>query len=317
MAEFDLIQRYLRPLNVSRPDLLLGIGDDCALLSPPAGQALAASLDCLNAGVHFPLDTCPFDIGYKALAVNLSDLAAMGAEPLWFMLGLSLPQADADWLAQFAAGVGALATRYQLSLVGGDTTQGPLSISVQIQGAVPADKALRRSGAQVGDDLWVSGYLGDAGAGLALALAQTPADTADRQYLLQRLNRPSPRVELGLALRGKASAAIDISDGLLADLSHILRASGVRACIELEALPLSAPLLAEQGLACAEQLALTAGDDYELCFCLPVEWRDWLLAQAPDCRRIGQILAGQGIELHRQGQSVAMPARAGFEHFQS
>lgn len=316
MAEFELIQRHFSGLGVQRSDVLLGIGDDCALLQPPK-EALAVSLDCFNEGIHFPVGTAPFDIGYKALAVNLSDLAAMGAQPLWFMLGLSLPAANPAWIADFSAGLSALATRYSVALVGGDTTRGPLSISIQIQGSVPPSQALRRLGARPGDGIWVSGSLGDAAAGLRIALASLAVTGPDADYLLQRLNRPSPRIELGLALRGRASAAIDISDGLLADLGHILQASGCGARLQQERLPLSAPLLRSVPVATAIQSALTGGDDYELCFCLPEVHTDWLQQQGFECYRIGQICPEPGIQLLADGQSVMLPTQSGYEHFRA
>lgn len=234
MAEFDLIAR-IRQRVVLRDDVVLGIGDDGALLAPPPGQLLAVTMDTLNAGVHFPPETAPADIGWKALAVNLSDLAAMGAEPAWCTLSLTLPRADTAFVDGFCDGFLALAAQHGVALVGGDTTRGPLSVSITAHGFVPAGAALRRDGARIGDEVWVSGSLGDA----AGALRQWQAGAPMAPALRDRLDRPTPRVALGQALRGLASACIDISDGLLADLTHICRASGVGAEVDIDALPAS------------------------------------------------------------------------------
>ena len=309
MHEFDLIAR-IRARAALRGDVVLGIGDDCALLAPPAGMQLAVTMDTLNVGVHFPADTVPYDIGWKALAVNLSDLAAMGAQPAWCTLSLSLPGADAVFLDGFTDGFLTLAKQHDFALIGGDTTRGPLSISVTAHGLVAPGSALRRTGAQVGDDVWVSGTLGDA----AGALRQWQQGDAMTPVLRERLDRPIPRVALGRALRGVASSCIDISDGLLADLSHICRASGVAAQLDAQALPSSEAL--RQAFDTATRLALQAsgGDDYELCFTAPAAQRDVLhaLSQALNLplTHIGDIVTGAGVCC--EGVDVAA---AGYQHF--
>ena len=235
--EFELIERIKRRVSL-RDDVMLGIGDDAAVLRVPADHELVVTADTLNAGVHFPVETVPFDVGWKALAVNLSDLAAMGARPAWCTLSLSLPQADTPWVDAFVDGLLALAQTHRVSLIGGDTTRGPLSISITAMGFVPTGAALRRQGAQPGDEIWVTGTLGDA----AAALTQWQVGSDIDASLRSRLDRPTARVEAGLALRGRASACIDVSDGLLADLGHVLRASGVGARIEHSSLPISGSL---------------------------------------------------------------------------
>jgi len=237
MTEFTLIER-IRARAATRPDVLLGIGDDAALLAVPAGQALVVTTDTLIAGVHFPAETAPADIGWKALAVNLSDLAAMAATPAWCTLALTLPDADGDWVDAFLDGFLELAEQHGVALVGGDTTGGPLSITVTAQGFVPSDVALRRDGAQAGDDIWVTGTLGDAAGGLA----QWQRQGLMSAKLRHRLDRPTPRVAAGLGLRGLAHAAIDVSDGLAADLGHVLAASRLGAEVELGRLPTSRSL---------------------------------------------------------------------------
>ena len=237
VAEFDLIERIRRRVAI-RDDVLLGIGDDAALLQPPAGMQLVVAMDTLNSGVHFPPDTAPADIGWKALAVNLSDLAAMGALPAWCTLSLSLPDADGEFVDGFLDGFLALASQHDLALVGGDTTRGPLSICVAVHGFIDAGQALRRDGARAGDDLWVSGTLGDA----AAALSYWQSGGAIDPTLRMRLDRPTPRVSLGHVLRGIATSCIDVSDGLLADLGHVCKASGVGALVDVDALPASPTL---------------------------------------------------------------------------
>ncbi|MGQ0529377.1 MAG: thiamine-phosphate kinase, partial [Panacagrimonas sp.] len=264
--EFALIRRYFHGLTPTAADVRLGIGDDCALMSVPSGFELAVSTDTLVAGRHFPLSTPAYDIGWKSLAVNLSDLAAMGATPRWFTLALSLQHADDQWLAQFSAGMRELALMHDTVLVGGDTTRGPLNINITVMGLVPDTQALRRSGARIGDLICVTGSLGDA----ALALRLMQQDQAEPDETLRtRLDRPQPRVRAGLAMRGLASAAIDLSDGLAGDLLHLLGASGVGAVIHTADLPTSAAF--QRSCRPSERLALqhAGGDDYELCGCLP------------------------------------------------
>ncbi len=311
--EFTLID-HIRRRAAGRGDVVLGIGDDAALLQPPAGMLLAVATDTLNAGVHFPGDTPPADIGWKALAVNLSDLAAMGATPAWASLSLSLPAADADWLDGFLDGFLALADAHDVALVGGDTTRGPLSVSVTVHGFVPPGAALRRDGAQVGDDVWVTGTLGDAAAALALW-----RDGDADPVLRARLDRPVPRVEAGRALAGIAHAAIDISDGLLADLGHLCAASGVGADIELGALPASQALLARFDDEARASLQATGGDDYELCFTAPAMARTAIASLAGVAiTRIGRVVAGAGTARALRGDGSAwVPVRAGYAHFEA
>ncbi|TCT20561.1 thiamine-phosphate kinase [Thermomonas haemolytica] len=308
-GEFDLIARIRRRI-AARDDVALGIGDDCALLAPPPGIQLAVTMDTLNAGVHFPPETAPADIGWKALAVNLSDLAAMGAQPAWCTLSLTLPHADAAFVDGFCDGFLALAAQHDVALVGGDTTRGPLSVSIAAHGFVPAGAALRRDGARVGDEVWVSGTLGDA----AGALAQWQAGTAIAPPLRARLDRPTPRVALGLALRGIASACIDISDGLLADLAHICRASGVGAELEADTLPASDALRGAFAADARRVLQATGGDDYELCFTAAAAQREAVQALGARLElpltRIGRIVAGSGV--HCAGLDDLAP---GYQHF--
>lgn len=325
LDEFSLIER-IAARTAARADIMLGIGDDCALLAPPAGQVLAVTADTLNAGVHFPLETPAFDIGWKTLAVNLSDLAAMGARPAWCTLALSLPDSDPVWLEAFADGLFALADAAGITLVGGDTTRGPLSLSVTAMGWVPATQALRRDGACAGDLVWVSGVPGEAA--LALALWQqgrldVAAVQADPllETLRQRLLRPSPRNALGLALRGIASAAIDVSDGLGADLGHVCQRSGLAAQLQLAALPVS-PALAR--FAAGEQawpLQTGGGDDYELCFSAPAAAHDRVLAAAASAgvavHCIGRLQAGQGVHWQDPAGLPWLPPRRGYDHFAS
>lgn len=313
-GEFELIRDYFqRPL--ADPDVRLGIGDDCALIAVPAGEELAVTTDTLVAGRHFPESAAPFDIGWKSLAVNLSDLAAMGATARWVTLALTLPTNDDAFLGEFARGFFALAAQERISLVGGDTTRGPLSITVTALGTVPAGAALRRSGARAGDDLYVSGTLGDAGLGLRLELDQWMDELPPeaREVALSRLHRPTPRLTLGIALRGHASACIDVSDGLAQDLGHILAASAVGAELELSALPRSAAL-ATIDPAFADILALTSGDDYELLFAAPPSARAALGTLPVPCARIGRLTGEPGLRFFREGTPVDMPV-AGFTHF--
>jgi thiamine-monophosphate kinase len=328
--EFDLIEIIRARTAQPRGDVVLGIGDDAALLKPPPGQQLVACTDTLVAGVHFPQGAAAQDIGWKSLAVNLSDLAAMGATPAWAMLALTLPQPDRRFVEGFADGFAQLARTHALSLVGGDTTQGPLSITVSAFGFVPAvpgeelRRALLRSGARVGDAVFVTGTLGDAAAALDL-IRDAGLGTRDsmneqaRSELLKRLNRPEPRVAAGLALRGVASACIDVSDGLLADLGHVCEASGVGAIVEADALPLSSAMLA---LFDAEQrrgFALAGGDDYELCFTASVDRADRIAADFArlgfGAARVGRIVAEPGVRVRDANGSTVEPPRRGWQHF--
>lgn len=314
-GEFDLIDR-IRARARGRSDVILGIGDDAALLRVPAEKALAVAMDTLNAGVHFPAETAASDIGWKSLAVNLSDLAAMGAQPAWctLSLSLSLPEAEAAWLDAFLDGFFELADRYGIALVGGDTTRGPLSICATVHGFVDADRALRRDGAKPGDDLWISGTLGDAAGALALWRDGKEAVPA----LRARLDRPVPRVSLGLALAGIANSAIDVSDGLIADAGHICAQSGVGAEIEIERLPASEVLRAAFDEDVRRSLQSGGGDDYELCFSAPPEAREAIENAARESgtpvTRIGRVIAGSGVRALLDGREWK-PSSSGYAHF--
>ncbi|MEN8214560.1 MAG: thiamine-phosphate kinase [Pseudomonadota bacterium] len=317
LSEFALIDDYIATSDSKRPDVCLGIGDDCAVLDVPAGKSLAVSMDTLVEGRHFTEDADPASLGYKALAVNLSDLAAMGAIPAWATLSLTLPEADTRWLEAFMQGFLQLADRFGVQLVGGDTTRGPLSITVQIQGFVDPGKMMRRNGARAGDLLYVTGMLGDAG--LALRLQQRgKLDPKKHRELQQRLDRPTPRVDAGLQLAAIATAAIDLSDGLIGDLGHIMQQSQVGATIELERLPVSQAVAEAIRADDDWSLPLSSGDDYELCFTLPEEKQRQLqqLSAKLDCQvtRIGVIEQQPGIRcITSAGKAVAVTS--GYDHF--
>ncbi len=316
-SEFDLIREFFGSSGAAANGVVLGIGDDCALLNVPAGMELAVSMDTLLEGVHFPESTAAADVGYKALAVGLSDLAAMGAKPVWATLALTLPGIDRSWLRGFSEGFFSLAKEQCVALVGGDTTRGPLTaVTVQVHGLVPQGRDLRRAGARCGDLIYVTGSLGDA----ALALQLMQREIPEKGWLQQRLNRPTARVEQGVALRELASACIDISDGLLADLGHILEASGVGARLELERIPLSEHYLAcENILQERYQLALAGGDDYELCFTIPPEKRTRLerlfTRQGWPCSCIGVIESQPGLRCFLDDGSRYHPHSKGYDHF--
>ncbi|GAA3934043.1 thiamine-phosphate kinase [Luteimonas lutimaris] len=313
-AEFSLIDAIARRA-AARDDVVLGIGDDAAILAVPAGRQLVVAMDTLNAGVHFPEDTAAADIGWKALAVNLSDLAAMGAQPAWCTLSLSLPEPGAGWVDGFLDGFLTLAALHGVALVGGDTTRGPLSVCVTAHGLVEAGRALRRDGACVGDDLWVTGAPGDA----AGALAQWRAGGERDAALRARLDRPTPRVEAGLALAAVAHAAIDVSDGLLADLGHVCAASGMGMEVELDALPASPMLAAAFDPGQRRVLQCTGGDDYELCFTAAREQREGIavIAEAVGVAmtRIGRVVPGDAVVALECDGRRWDPPRRGFEHF--
>ena len=312
--EFDLIAR-IRARAGTRGDVVLGIGDDAALLQVPADRQLAVSMDTLNAGVHFPEDTAPAAIGWKALAVNLSDLAAMGAQPAWCTLSLSLPQADPAWIDGFLDGFLSLAERHGVALVGGDTTRGALSVGVAVHGLVAPGRALRRDGARVGDEIWVTGSLGDAAAALAAQLAGAALDRG----LRERLDRPTPRVEAGLALSDIAGACIDVSDGLLADLGHVCAGSGVGAGVEIAALPSSDALRTTFEAERCRLLQAGGGDDYELCFTAPASAHEAVrkvasaAATAVSC--IGRIEEGAGVTARLADGGAWLAAPSGWRHF--
>ncbi|MFT4520903.1 MAG: thiamine-monophosphate kinase [Halioglobus sp.] len=303
-SEFSLIYRYFAHLG-GGDAVDLSVGDDCALLQLAPGERLAVSVDTMVADVHFPQDSFPEDIGYRCVAAAASDLAAMGARPLGMTIALTLPQADEFWLHTFSQGVALAVSEYQLPLVGGDTTCGPLTLSVQVMGALPLDQALLRGGATVGDGLYVSGTLGDAAGALAFLQGEWQPEPDYAEFLLNRFNRPVARLALGRELLGRASAAIDISDGLLADAGHIAAASGVRLEIETELLPLSTALRSHESHQQVLSWALAGGDDYELCFCLPAD------AVVPKgATRIGRVVEGAGVDC---GLDIDFPA--GYQHF--
>lgn len=317
MGEFELIRHYFAaaPCAQAAEGVALGIGDDCALLDLPPGEQLAISTDTLVAGVHFPDPCDPYLLGQRALAVAASDLAAMGATPLGFTLALCLPMATDDWLQGFARGLNQMAQQCGLALIGGDTTRGPLSLTLTVLGRVPVGQALCRRGAQLGDLLCVGGVLGEAAAALPLVLGQRQVAAELAAPLLARYWSPAPQLALGQALRGKATAALDVSDGLLADCGHIATASGVALQVERARLPISAALLALLDPPAAQGCALSGGDDYVLAFTLPAAQLPALLADGWPITVIGQVVAGQGVQLlDETGQPIAVPVR-GYQHF--
>ena len=317
MGEFELIRTYFAaaPCAQGGEGIALGIGDDCALLAVPPGEQLAISTDTLVAGVHFADPCDPFLLGQRSLAVAVSDLAAMGAHPLAFTLALTTPTVAADWLQRYAQGLNAMAQRCGVGLVGGDTTRGPLSLTLTVFGRVPAGQALTRSGAQPGDLLCVGGELGNAAGALPLVLGQRTADAAIAEPLLAHYWSPQPQLALGQALRGKATSALDISDGLLADCGHIAQASRVRLLIEHDRLPISLALQEFLGDAAAQQAALSGGDDYVLAFTLPAVELPTLLADGWPVHVIGRVVEGQGVGvLDAHGQDIT-PTTRGYQHF--
>ena len=344
MGEFELIRRYFErraSASAANPVVALGIGDDCALLSPRPGTQLAVSTDLLVQGTHFFADVCPNALGHKALAVNLSDLAAMGARPLGFTLALALPAVDEAWLEQFSAGLFALADAHQCTLIGGDTTRGPLTICITVWGEIPvADGepgALRRSGAQAGDDVFVSGHLGEARLALLALQGQLNLPDALLQSARLRLERPTPRVELGLALRGIATSAIDLSDGLAGDLGHIMNSSGLGSTLETEYIlnTIDIKYRAENAFNLSTisnnknydsekyllSLILTGGDDYELAFTAPPQQREAVLRAAAAANtpvtRVGRMDATSGLRLADPAGQVVDFQAASFDHFRA
>jgi len=314
MSEFDLIKRYFtRPA----PSAILGVGDDAALLRIADGMELAVSTDMLVSGTHFLPNADPFLLGHKTLAVNLSDLAAMGADPRWATLALSLPAADENWLQRFSAGFFALADEYGIELIGGDTTRGPLNLCVTIMGEVPMGKALRRNGAKAGDDIWVSGILGMAALGLAYLQGKTELPEEDRLFCLAALHKPQPQVALGLALRDIAHSAIDISDGLLADLGHILECSQLGAEIQFETIPKVDAVNIDEAL--LQNCVLSGGDDYELCFTAAAERRGEIEVIAQKLQlpltRIGLIRVEPGCMVRTAEGGMIKPKESGYDHF--
>ncbi|MFH1816507.1 MAG: thiamine-phosphate kinase [Pseudomonadota bacterium] len=314
--EFDLIAKHF---TRATPGAVLGVGDDCALLAPTPGMQLAVSTDMLLEGRHFSPQDSPAGLGHKSLAVNLSDLAAMGAAPRWATLAIALPEANDAWLTAFARGFFRMADLHGIELVGGDTTRGALTISITVMGEVPPGQALRRDGAQVGDDIWVSGVIGSAALALAYRQGHLFMEQIDAAKVLPALYLPTPRIELGMALRGLASSAIDISDGLLGDLGHILERSRVGATLEFSALPTLPVVQAYLHEAVARECVLAGGDDYELCFTAPASRRDAVRAAAASAgvavTRIGHIHAEPGLTvIDANGQPLHVD-KTGYDHF--
>jgi len=317
LSENQVIEILAAHAGVVRQDVVLGIGDDGAVLQAPHGSQLVQVLDALFEGVHFPVGTPAADLAWRALAVNLSDLAAMGAEPAWATLALSLPRAERDWILDFASGLQECAACYGVALVGGDTVRGPLGTVVEITGFVPAGMALTRGGARPGDGIYVSGYPGLAAAGLAAIQGRIAASDADRPWRQQFL-RPQPRVSEGVQLRTLASACIDLSDGLCTDLARLARASGVAANLRADALPRVPGLDQALGAQAATDMSLAGGDDYELCFTVSPQHQDALARISAQwdcpCTRIGEVLAGDGLRVLVGDQPRPIPPGA-FEHF--
>ncbi|MCP9337076.1 thiamine-phosphate kinase [Stutzerimonas xanthomarina] len=319
MDEFELIRHYFAAAACARVggDVALGIGDDCALLSVPVGEQLAVSTDTLVAGVHFSDPCDPYLLGQRALAVSTSDLAGMGATPIGFTLALTIPSVDPDWLSAFARGLDTMAAGCDMRLIGGDTTRGPLSVTLTVFGRVPVGQALLRSGAKPGDLLCVGGSLGDAAGALPIVLGEREADTAEAAALLRRYWSPQPQLALGQALRGKATAALDISDGLLADCNHIATASSVSLVIEQARVPLSDSLLRFAGTEQALQCALGGGDDYLLAFTLPADALPSMQSEGWPVHVIGHVEVGEGVRLvDADGRSVGI-GHPGYNHFTS
>jgi len=322
LSEFSIINQYFNSRSIQRDDVSVGIGDDAAVTNVPAGTQLVSAVDTLVYGVHFPEQTPAFDIGYKSLAVNLSDLAAMGAKPVWAMLAITMPRADEAWVKQFCDGFFQLAEKHKVQLIGGDTTQGPLTITVQVMGLVPTGKAILRSGAQPGEIIFVSGTLGDAA--VALYGLDKLQDEDKRKYssaidgVVNRLRQPSPRVELGTGIRDIATSAVDVSDGLVADLGHVLEASGVGATLFRERIPVSDYMKAIDISGNSLHWALHGGDDYELCFtaaennCKKIE--DIARRLNISVTKIGVIEQQKKIRLHDKNVCTDL-SPLGYEHF--
>lgn len=327
VMEFELIERYFTVANVQRDDVVLGVGDDAAILTPPAGYELVISTDTLVSGVHFFSDVDPCSLGHKVLAVNLSDLAAMGAQPAWTTLALTLPQVNEHWLSGFSQGFTKLAHQYGVQLIGGDTTRGPLAITVQVMGFVAAGAAFRRDAAMPDDLIYVTGTLGDAGLALQAIQQSLSLPKSDLDELRLRLEQPMPRIVEALALHGIVNAAIDLSDGLLSDLGHILQASGVGAVVNLESLPLSSAFkrcqhgqsAAQLSSRCWQMLPLSGGDDYELCFTIAAQRRadvtQRLAPQGVMAHCIGVIDSSPGLRCLQGDGTLYQPEESGYEHF--
>ncbi len=320
LSEFALIDRYFRNCGAKRADVRLGVGDDAALLDCPPGCDLVAAIDTLVDGVHFPHGCPAASVGHRVLAVNLSDLAAMGARPAWALLALTLPNVDEEWLSEFAAGFAGLAHAHDVALVGGDTTSGPLSATVQILGHVPRSEALLRSGARPGDLVFVSGTPGDAAAGLAVEQGRLTPPGQAATYLRERFLYPTPRMALGKSLRGRASACIDVSDGLLGDVGKLAHSSGYGVELSYDAVPVSEALVEAVGDARARELALTGGDDYELCFTVSPANVGKLRQELPPehwgYSQIGTVRETPGAVVMRDGNVMEF-SHSGYDHFGS
>jgi len=320
LGEFQLIQQFFQREQAENPQagVLLGIGDDCALLQIPTGKTLAVSVDTLVADVHFPADAESELIAERALRTNLSDLAAMGAEPLWFTLALTLPDPNEDWLRSFSRGLFKCAREFNIALVGGDTTSGPLSISIQVMGALEPYTAMRRDGAAAGDFILVTHFLGDGAAALASLQGRCEFNTEHSDYLFERFYRPVPRLAESALIRSIASSALDISDGLVADLQHICNASDLGAVVDVENVPLSPALLALSEKAKAINWALSGGDDYELCFTVSPERMSevaMLIAQGKlNATVIGTMVVGDRVHCEFEGEPFAL-GQTGYRHF--
>jgi thiamine-monophosphate kinase len=318
-SEFELIKQYFQSLTDLDSSIQCGIGDDAAIVKIPQGMDVVLSMDTLLESTHFPAETDPFDIGYKALAVNLSDMAAMGAVPKWVLLSISLPENDETWLKEFASGFLELAKQHSVSLIGGDMSRGPLSITLQIQGLVPTDTALKRDGAQKGDLIYVTGSLGDAGVGLDIIQGKLSIGNEYEAFFLNSLNRPEISIEAGLRVKQIANSAIDISDGLIADLGHILDASHVGAEIEVKKIPLSETMQRCIDETTAWDYALTSGDDYKLCFTASAAQHELIINTFREINIpvscIGKIKGEAGLQLKIPEGTCFDPSGKSFEHF--
>lgn len=318
-GEFDLIARYFTRVGAPRSDVRIGVGDDGAVVLPPAARELVVVTDSLLEGVHFPPGSPAASVGHRAFAVNLSDLAAMGAEPAWALLALTVPRADESWLAQFSRAAGDLCRKHGVALIGGDTTRGPLSVTVTMIGTVPIGQSLERAGGQAGDAVFVSGSPGDSAAGLALEQGRLHvADAMNAEILRDRFLFPTPRCQIGIALRGLASACIDVSDGLGGDLEKLCTASGCGAELDAAALPVSEALLGAVGREAAREYALTGGEDFELLFTVPLArlgaMHDAIAGGLGPVTRIGSLVAGKGVKVFARG-GVMQFSTHGFDHF--
>jgi thiamine-monophosphate kinase len=318
-GEFELIARFFSKLGAERSDVRLGVGDDGAVVVPPASRELVMVTDSLVEGVHFPVGSPAASVGHRAFAVNLSDLAAMGAEPAWGLLALTIPRYDEEWLTQFARAAGDLCRKHGVALIGGDTTRGPLSISVTLVGIVPVGVALQRRGGRAGDAIFVSGSPGDSAAGLALEQGRLLVpDAMSAQILRDRFLFPTPRCDIGVALRGLASACIDVSDGLGGDLEKLCAASDCGAEVDANSLPVSESLLGAVGRELAREYALTGGEDYELLFTVPLARLGAMTTAIANglgpVTRIGSLVAGKGVRVFARG-GVMQFSGSGFDHF--